>query len=104
MRGSSVLFPLAVSLCLCFTFEPVDGRRVIRAAPNAEKTGYYIIKLNQSLTHDEFIRAEEEILKDSEDVPVYEAENDMIKVVTVKVNETNLEKVCIIQGWGWGSV
>ena len=80
MRGLILLFLVFSSLSL--TFKLVTGHRVIRAAPDAEKTGYYIIKLNQSLTHVEFKEAEETISRNSENSFINEVENDPIKFVT----------------------
>ena len=91
MRGLVLLFLAFSSLSL--TFKLVIGHRVIRAAPDTEKTGYYIIKLNQSLTHVEVKEAEEEISRKSGNSIIYEVENDLIKFVTLKVKEENLEKV-----------
>ena len=93
MRGLVLLFLVFSGLSLTITSKLVHSHRVIRAAPDAEKTGYYIIKLNQSLTHVEVKEAEEEISRKSENSIIYEVENDLIKFVTVKVKEENLEKV-----------
>ena len=78
---------------LLFTLHFVNCRRVIRAEPDAETTGYFIVRLEQSLTHEEFMNARNEILKDCEGVPVYEADNAFSKVLTVKVKKTMLDKV-----------
>ncbi len=81
-------------LILTFLFlKSVDGRRIIRAAPNVQTTGNFVVRLNQSITHDEFKKIEEEIMRNTEGSPVYEVDNDLIKIVTVKINETMLDEV-----------
>ena len=84
---------LFLHLSLLFTLNSVNCRRVIRAEPDAKTTGYFIVRLEQSLTHEEFVHTRNEILKDCEGDPVYEADNALFKVLTVKVKKTMLDKV-----------
>ena len=84
---------LILPLSLLFTLNSVNCRRVIRAEPDAKTTGYFIVRLGQSLTHEEFMHTKNEILKDCEGVPAYEADNAFTKVLTVKVKKTMLDKV-----------
>ena len=84
---------LILPFCLLFTLDLVDCRRVIRAKPDAKTTGYFIVKLEKSLSHEEFMHTRDEILKDSDGYPVYEADSDLFKVLTVKVKESMLDQV-----------
>ena len=84
---------LILPFSLFFTLNLVNCRRVIRAEPDAKTTGYFIVRLEQSLTHEEFVHTRNEILKDCEGFPVYEADNAFSKVLTVKVKKTMLDKV-----------
>ena len=94
MRGSCLYLLICTSLFL-ITFELVSCRRVIRAAPDAEKTGCYMIRLEQSLTSEEFEQVKHEIVKYSKEL-IYEENDDLLKVVTVKVDESKVDKVNII--------
>ena len=87
----SIWFILPLSLL--FTLNLVNCRRVIRAEPDAETTGYFTVRLDQSLTHEEFMHIRNEVLKDCDGDPVYEADNTLFKVLTVKVKNTMLDKV-----------
>ena len=92
-RIVSSLLILTVN-CLFLNFQSVDARRVIRAAPNEPTTGNYVIRLKQSITHDQFTDIEGEIIKKAKHTPSGEIDSDLIKVVTIKIDdESKLEEV-----------
>ncbi len=80
-------------LLLTLLVKLVSSRRIIRAAPHAKKTGNFVVRVDKSVSHDDFVKIEEMIENNSDGSLVYEAENDMIKVVTAHINEDKLEEV-----------
>ena len=54
-----------------------------------------MIRLEQSLTSEEFEQVKHEIVKYSKEL-LYEENDDLLKVVTVKVDESKVDKVNII--------
>ena len=71
----------------------VDARRVIRAAPEANKTGCFIVKLGDDTSHDEFEELREIILEESTDHHVYEVEGNVSKIITANLSEAARHKV-----------
>ena len=72
----------------------VDARRVIRAAPESEKTGCYIVKLEDDTSHDRFEELAEKLLEESVDHHIYEkVEGGVSKIITVKLREEALDRV-----------
>ena len=72
----------------------VDARRVIRAAPESEKTGCYIVKLEDDTSHDRFEELAEKLLQESVDHHIYEkVEGRVSKIITVKLREEAIDRV-----------
>ena len=91
MKG---LIPILCFLFSCSFFQYVQTRRVIRAAPDAEKTGCYIVSLNKSISTTDFRVTEKEIVAESSDSHIYaEVNSDLVKIVTVRLSEDEIEKV-----------
>ena len=81
------------SLLLLAT-SPVFARRVIRAAPNADKTGSYIIKLVDSVDHEQFNSAVASVASLVSDQTVFErVEGDVAKIFSMKLSHEEAEKV-----------
>lgn len=90
-------------LLLCFvlyasgTLAPAHARRVIRATQGAATTGCYIVKLNDSVTHDQFESALQEVVPLASESKVYEkVEGDVAKIFTMKLSHEAAEKVYYI--------
>ena len=71
----------------------VDARRVIRAAPKSEKTGCYIVKLEDDTSHDRFEELKKALLTESVDHHIYGVEGSVSKIIAVKIPEESLDKV-----------
>ena len=71
----------------------VDARRVIRAAPKSEKTGCYIVKLEDDTSHDRFEELKKTLLEESVDHNIYGVEGSVSKIIIVKLPEESLNKV-----------
>ena len=71
----------------------VDARRVIRAAPKSEKTGCYIVKLEDDTSHDRFKELKKTLLEESVDHHIYGVEGSVSKIFAVKLPEESLDKV-----------
>ena len=80
-------------LLLTLVVKLASSRRIIRAAQHANKTGNFVVRVDKSVSHDDFVKIEEMIKTNSGGSLVYEAENDMIKVVTAHIKEDKLEEV-----------
>ena len=88
-----LLFSLIAASVLVATTK-VDARRIIRAAPESNKTGCYIVKLEDGTSHDKFEELTEEILNESTDHHIYEkVEGSVSKIITVRLTEEALQKV-----------
>ena len=75
----------------------VDARRVIRAAPESNKTGCYIVKLEDDTSHDRFEELTEKLLEESIDHLIYEkTEGNVSKIITVKLPEDAVDRVRLI--------
>lgn len=86
---------LCVSLILIATV--VYARRVIRAAPGSDKTGCYIVKLEDYTSHEKFEELTGVIVEESLDHLVHEkVEGVVSKIVTAKLSEDALHRVSII--------
>ena len=71
----------------------VKGRRVIRAAEHAEKSGNYIVKLHNYTSHEVFERTLRNALDLADDAKVYARSEGLFKFLTVKLSETVLDEV-----------
>ena len=66
----------------------VQSRRIIRAAPNADTTGCYMIKLRDDTSLERFDELVEYIKHKSMDNRIYgKVDSNMIKVITAKLSE-----------------
>lgn len=83
----------ALLLALLFFASVVKGRRVIRAAGVAEKSGNYIVKLRNDIGHDVFGRTLRNAVNLSDDAKVYARSEGLFKFFTVKLSETVLDEV-----------
>ena len=90
IAGISLLLFLLAATC-------VRGKRVIRAAENAEKTGLYIVKLHKETGHEVFEKTRQKALSLSDD----KTERGLLKhegafkFFTVKLDEKALDEVCM---------
>ena len=71
----------------------VDARRVIRAAPESEKTGCYIVKLEDDTSHDRFEELKKTLLEESIDHHIYGVEGSVSKIIAVKLPEEAPDRV-----------
>ena len=85
--GVSLLIFLLAAVC-------VRGKRVIRAAEHAEKTGCYIVKLQRDTSHEVFEQTLENALIVSDDSKIYSKNEGVFKFFTVKLSGESLDKVC----------
>ena len=85
---------LYVTVCTLNTFAPSHARRVIRAVPGASTTGGYIVKLRDSVTHDQFEAAVEQATSLASESKVYErVEGAVAKIFAMKLSHDEAEKV-----------
>ena len=87
----------ALLLVFLFPLSCVQGKRVIRAAEQAEKTGAYIVKLRQETRHNDFEQTLQKAQRFSVDqkVPVRNEEGPF-KFFTMKLAEEALDQVCMV--------
>ena len=72
----------------------VRSRRIIRAAPDADTTGCYMIKLRDDTSPESFNGILEYIKEISMDKRIYSrVDSNMIKVITAKLSPEMLEEV-----------
>lgn len=85
---------LYVVLLALGSLAPVNGRRVIRAAPGAATTGCYIVKLKDSVTHEQFEAAVKQVTPLATEDKVYaKVEGVVSKIFAMKLSHTAAEKV-----------
>lgn len=73
---------------------PVQGRRVIRAAPGAATTGCYVVKLRDSVTHDQFESAVQQVAPLATETKVYaKVEGDVSKLFAMKMSPEAADRV-----------
>ena len=85
---------LRVTLLILLVAAISDCRRVIRAVPESNKTGCYIVKLEDDTNHDRFEELTEKLREESIDHHIYEkAEGSASKIITVKLPEVALDRV-----------
>ena len=87
IAGKSFLLILLAASC-------VRGKRVIRAAEHAEKTGCYIVKLRSDTSHEVFDRTLKKALSFSDDATIGAESKGVLKFFTVKLSEESLDEVC----------
>ena len=96
-----VLLLLYVTMCTFYAFTPSSARRVIRAVPGASTTGCYIVKLSDSVTHDQFEAAVQQANSLAKESNVYtRVEGDVAKIFAMKLSHAEAEKVnrmCFVQ-------
>ena len=85
---------LLLILVLLVRAATVDARRIIRAAPQSQKTGCYVVKLEDDTSHDRFEELTEMLLEASVDHEIHmKVEGSVSKIITVKLPEDALDKV-----------
>ena len=90
---------LLVTVCTFNTFTPSHARRVIRAVPGASTTGCYIVKLSDSVTHDQFEAVVQQATSMAKESKIYErVEGDVAKIFSMKLSHAEAEKVsrCVL--------
>ena len=91
-----VLILLCITACTLDTFTPSQARRVIRAVPGASTTGCYIVKMSNSVTHDQFEAAVQRATSQATESKVYaRVEGDVAKIFTMKLSHAEAEQVSI---------
>ena len=71
-----------------------DAKRVIHAAPESEKTGRYIVKLEDDTSHDRFEELKGDIIGESVDHSIYETvEGSVSKLFSAKLPDDALDRV-----------
>jgi hypothetical protein len=79
---------------LLVAVEIVQARRVIRAAPGIEKTGDFIVVLEDNTTHSGFETVVDEILKESPDSVIHEKiEGHFAKIISANISVSTAYKV-----------
>lgn len=78
---------------ILFILLPVDARRIIRAAPELDRTGDYIVKLEDSTSHEKFEQLANEILSASEDGQLHEKVEGVSNIITARLSDEALQKV-----------
>ena len=88
------LLLLYVTVCTLITFTPSHARRVIRAVPGTSTTGFYIVKLSDSVTHNQFEAAVQQATSMASESKVYEkVEGEVAKIFTMKLSHDEADKV-----------
>ena len=72
---------------------PAHGRRVIRAAPGATTTGCYVVKLDDSVNHEQFMRTVDEVTPLAMEKKLYTKVEGVVNVFTMKMSHAAAEKV-----------
>ena len=85
--GASLLILLFAAVC-------VRGKRVIRAAEDAEKTGLHIVKFYSETSNEIFERTRETARMLSDDPTVYVENTGVYKFLAMKFTEDTLDEVC----------
>ena len=82
-------------LLLVLLVAATDAKRVIRsAAPESEKTGRYIVKLEDDTSHDRFEELKKDIIRKSVDHNIYESvEGSVSKILVAKLPDEALDRV-----------
>jgi hypothetical protein len=79
---------------LLVAVEIVQARRVIRAAPGIEKTGDFIVVLEDNTTHSGFETVVDEILKESPDSVIHEKiEGHFAKIISANISVSTAYKL-----------
>lgn len=80
-------------LALCL-LHAGSARRVIRAAPDEETTGNYIVVMKENTTHSRFEAIADEVRKESSNLNISEkVESPIAKIVAAKLTEDGAHKV-----------
>ena len=88
------LLLLYVMVCTLTTFAPSHARRVIRAVPGTSTTGFYIVKLSDSVTHDQFETTLQQATSMASESKVYEkVEGDVAKIFTMRLSHDEADNV-----------
>ena len=88
------LLLLYVTVCTLTTFAPSHARRVIRAVPGASTTGFYIVKLSDSVTHNQFETTVQQASSMANESRVYKkVEGDVAKIFTMRLSHDEANKV-----------
>ena len=75
-----------------------DAKRVIHAVPESEKTGRYIVKLEDDTSHDRFEELKRDIIGESVDYSIYETvEGSVSKIFAAKLPDDALDRVRLSQ-------
>lgn len=78
---------LCLALLALGTLVPVQGRRVIRAAPGSATTGCFVVKLKDSATHEQFESALNQVIPLATEDKVYtKVEGEVSKMFTMKMS------------------
>ena len=83
-------------LVLLFAVACVRGKRVIRAAEHAEKTGLFIVKLHSETSNEIFEETRENARMLSDDSTVYVENKGVFKFFAMNFPEESLDEVCIV--------
>ena len=86
----------ALLLAFLFAASCVQGKRVIRAAEEAEKTGAYIVKIRQETSHDEFEQTLRKAQRFSVDEEVLLRNEGIFTFFTGVFSEEVLDEVCMV--------
>ena len=72
----------------------VDAKRVIRAAPTADKTGKFIVKLEDTTSHENFEQLAKEIQHQSDDQRLHgRVEGTISNIISARLSDYALSKV-----------
>ena len=86
-------------LVLLATATAIDASKVIHAPPGSDKTGCYMVKLDDDISHDEFEELAEKLLEESSDHTIYgKVEGSVSKIITVRLMEDALDRVSLTIG------
>ena len=89
IAGKSLLLFLLAASC-------VRGKRVIRAAEHAEKTGHHIVKLHKDTSHEGFERTLQNTLRLSGEKTVFLKSEGEFKFFIAKIAEEVMDEVCMV--------
>ena len=83
-------------LVLLVTATAIDASKVMHAPPGSDKTGCYMVKLKDDISHNEFQKLEERLLEESSDHHIFaKVEGSVSKIITAKLSEEAVERVSL---------
>ena len=77
----------------------VYGRRVIRAAPGSATTGCYVVKLKDSVNHEQFMAAVRQVTPLAMESKLYTKVEGVVNLFTMKLSHAAADKVSCLPNY-----